>query len=357
MAQPTFAGVWPIMPTPLNADGTIDEAGTRRVVNFLVEGGMDGLWMFGTRGEGPNLLPQYHRRELEVAMEASNGRIPIVTGCGAPGTEHTIENIRVAESVGVDMVHVTEPYYFKMKEQEMAAHYRAVADAVKVPLVIYFHDTKYPNVRPGVCPPIIKELAARDNVVGIKVSTGDQRIMQSIAWETQEVTDNFGVMVTDGQMFVAGMLVGVRGDHAAGGRLCAQDVCRDVSADAAGRMGQGLGDSEEDHPALGRHYRIWPAVGQGAVCGDGAMPRAREHALAAHAGAAAPEAARPVQGRELRLGRGSVTRLGLQSASRRGDSEWSVAPLWPPRSAGGRSIPSPGSSIRGRVGEGGQDRG
>ena len=52
MGQPTFAGVWPIMPTPLNADGTIDEDGTRRVVNFLVEGGMDGLWMFGTRGEG-----------------------------------------------------------------------------------------------------------------------------------------------------------------------------------------------------------------------------------------------------------------------------------------------------------------
>ena len=211
MGQPTFAGVWPIMPTPLNADGTIDEDGTRRVVNFLVEGGMDGLWMFGTRGEGPNLLPKYHQRELEVAMEASNGRIPIVTGCGAPGTEHTIENIRVAEAVGVDMVHVTEPYYFKMKEHEMEAHYRAVADAVKVPLVIYFHDTKYPNVRPGVCPPIIKELAARDNVVGIKVSTGDQRIMQSIAWETQEVTDNFGVMVTDGQMFVAGMLVGCAG--------------------------------------------------------------------------------------------------------------------------------------------------
>ena len=84
MGQPEFAGVWPIMPTPLNADGTIDEDGTRRVVNFLVEGGMDGLWMFGTRGEGPNLLPKYHQRELEVAMEASNGRIPIVTGCGRP---------------------------------------------------------------------------------------------------------------------------------------------------------------------------------------------------------------------------------------------------------------------------------
>ena len=234
MGQPTFAGVWPIMPTPLNADGTIDEAGTRRVVNFLVEGGMDGLWMFGTRGEGPNILPQYHRRELEVAMEASDGRIPIVTGCGAPGTEHTIENIRVAESVGVDIVHVTEPYYFKMKEQEMAAHYRAVADAVKVPLVIYFHDTKYPNVRPGVCPPIIKELAARDNVVGIKVSTGDQRIMQSIAWETQG-SDRQLRRDGDGRADVRGGDAGrVRGDHAAGGRLCTQDVRRDVSADAAG---------------------------------------------------------------------------------------------------------------------------
>ena len=164
-----------------------------------------------------------------------------------------------------------------------------------MPLVIYFHDTKYPNVRPGVCPPIIKELAARDNVVGIKVSTGDQRIMQSIAWETQEVTDNFGVMVTDGQMFVAGMLVGCAGttppEAAFAPKMYAEMYRLTQQAN-----GQGAGDSEEDHPALGRHHRVWPAVGQGVVRGDGAVPRAREHAVAAHAGAGAPEAAGLVRG-------------------------------------------------------------
>ncbi|MAE29023.1 MAG: hypothetical protein CMJ87_08625 [Planctomycetes bacterium] len=211
MSQFRFDGIWPIMPTPLTVDERIDEVGTRRVVNFLIEGGSHGLWMFGTRGEGPNLLPEYHRRALEVAMDEANGRIPIVTGCGAPGTEHTIESIRVAESVGVDLVHVTEPYYYKMKDAEMMAHYQAVADAVKIPLVIYFHDAKYPNVRPGICPAVIKEMAARPNVVGIKVSTSDQRVLQSIVWETQEVTDNFGVMVTDGQMFVSGMIAGCAG--------------------------------------------------------------------------------------------------------------------------------------------------
>ena len=307
MGQPTFAGVWPIMPTPLNADGTIDEDGTRRVVNFLVEGGMDGLWMFGTRGEGPNLLPKYHRRELEVAMEASNGRIPIVTGCGRPGTEHTIENIRVAEAVGVDMVHVTEPYYFKMKEHEMEAHYRAVADAVKVPLVIYFHDTKYPNVRPGVCPPIIKELAARDNVVGIKVSTR-RPANHAVHCVGDAGSDRQLRRDGDGRADVRGGDAGrVRGGPRRR-RLPLRPRCMPRCTGSRSRVnGQGGGDSEEDHPAVGRHYRVWPAIGQGAVRGDGAVPRAREHAVAAYAGAGAPETAGLVQGRPGTTNRG----LGL----------------------------------------------
>ena len=211
MSEFRFEGVWPILPTPLTAEEEIDESGLRRLISYVIEGGAHGLWMFGTRGEGPNLLPPQHRRALEITMDEVARRVPVVTGCGAPGTRHTIENIRLAEDCGVDLVHVTEPYYYKMKDAEMMAHYEAVADAVRVPLVIYFHGNKHPNVRPGVCPEVVKRLASRPNVVGIKASVEDQRILQSLVWGTRDVTDNFGVMVTDGQMFVAGMLIGCAG--------------------------------------------------------------------------------------------------------------------------------------------------
>jgi 4-hydroxy-tetrahydrodipicolinate synthase len=196
---------------PLTVDEEVDEEGLRRVIDYVVEGGVDGLWMFGTRGEGPNLGSETHRRALEITMDEVNGRVSVVTGCGAPGTQHTIDNIRVAEACGVDLVHVTEPYYYKMKDTEMLAHYEAVVEAARLPVVIYFHDGKYANIKPGVCPEVVKKLASNPKVVGIKASTGDQRVLQSLVWGTQDVTDNFGVMVTDGLMFVAGMLVGCSG--------------------------------------------------------------------------------------------------------------------------------------------------
>ena len=90
-------GVWPVLSTPLTADEESDEAGLRRVINYVIEGGVDGLWMFGTRGEGSNLLPTQHRRALEITMDEVAQRVPVVTGSGVPGTRHTIENIRLAE--------------------------------------------------------------------------------------------------------------------------------------------------------------------------------------------------------------------------------------------------------------------
>ncbi len=213
-------GTWPIIATPMTADEEIDEEGMRRVVDFEADAGVEGLWMMGTRGEGPNLRERIIRRALEVAVDQAKERgIGVVTGCGAPGTHQTIENVRVAEDCGVDMVHITEPYYYKFDgkpygERELLAHYEAVADAANVPVVIYFHDNKWPNVTPGRCPEPIKKLAAHPNVAGLKASVGDQRILQSLVWETEDVSDDFGVMITFGHMTYAGLATGCHGTTA-----------------------------------------------------------------------------------------------------------------------------------------------
>ena len=81
-----WKGVWPVLPTPLTKDEEADEEGLRNVINYAIEGGVHGLWMLGSRGEGPNLRPRVHKRVLEVTMEEVRGRVPVITGCAAPGT-------------------------------------------------------------------------------------------------------------------------------------------------------------------------------------------------------------------------------------------------------------------------------
>jgi 4-hydroxy-tetrahydrodipicolinate synthase len=235
-----WKGVWPIMPTPLTDDEEVDEEGLRRVINYVIEGGVHGLWMLGSRGEGPNLSPRIHCRVLEVTKDEVRGRVPIITGCAAPGTRQTIENIRLAEEYDVDFVQVTEPYYYAMKNPELAAHYEAVADATKTPLVIYFHDHRYPNVKPGVCPEMIKKLAGHPNVVGMKVVTGDQCILQSLIWETEKITDDFGVMVTDDQQVFAGLLVGCVGTTSPAAAFAPKLYVAMYNAIKKGDLAQGL---------------------------------------------------------------------------------------------------------------------
>ncbi len=235
-----WKGVWPIVPTPLTEDEEIDEEGLRQVINYEIEGGVHGLWMLGSRGEGPNLCPRKHRRALEITKAEAHGRVPIITGCAAPGTRQTIENIRLAEECGVDFVQVTEPYYYKMKNSELLAHYEAVVEATRTPLVIYMHDDKYTNITPGKCPELIKRLAAYPKVVGMKVVTGNQCILQSLIWEIEKITDNFGVMVTEDQMVFAGLQAGCAGTTSPAGALAPRLYVEMYNAVKNGDLARGL---------------------------------------------------------------------------------------------------------------------
>ena len=212
MSDFKFYGTWPIVPTPLLANREeIDQEAMRRVVDFYVKAGVEGLWMLGTRGEGPAMLPSFIRQALEVAVQHAKGRVQIVTGCGNVGTLQTLENVKMAEDCGVDLVHITEPYYYRFEgkpygERELVAHYEAIADNANVPVTIYFHDNRWPNVTPGKCPEPIKRLARHPNIVGLKASVGDQRILQSLVWETD--SENFGIATTFGHMAYASLIIG-----------------------------------------------------------------------------------------------------------------------------------------------------
>ncbi len=209
MADFAFRGVWPSDPTALSADEQVDEVGMRRILENVIEGGANGLFMLGTRGEGPNLAPEVHRRVIEITREVAAGRVAFVTGCGDVSTRATIENIDRAAVAGADGVHVTEPYYYKMKEAELVAHYEAVVEASKLPVVIY-ETGEYPDRKPGVVPEVIRRLARHPKVRGIKASS-DLRVVQSMIWSAEEQGADFDVLLADGQLFAASFAIGAAG--------------------------------------------------------------------------------------------------------------------------------------------------
>ena len=137
-------GIFPVVPTPLTADESVDEASLRRVLRYVIDGGVHGLWMLGSGGEQPMLSAEVQRRALEIAVEEADGRVLVVAGVGAPSLRQALVNLRMAEEAGVDVVQSVEPYYFPYLADELIDYFEALADAARVPLVMYHAPARWP---------------------------------------------------------------------------------------------------------------------------------------------------------------------------------------------------------------------
>lgn len=161
--------------TPFKGDG-LDEAGFKRVLEHQIAEGTSVLVPCGTTGESPTISHEEHRRVLELAVEAANGRVFVLGGAGANSTDEAIGLAKHAEKVGCDAAMCVVPYYNKPNQEGMYRHFAAIADAISIPLVLY-------NV-PGrtivdILPETIGRLVKSHNVVGIKDATGKiERVSQ-----------------------------------------------------------------------------------------------------------------------------------------------------------------------------------
>ena len=166
-----FRGSMPALVTPFTADGAqVDEDALERLVEWQIAQGSHGLVPVGTTGESPTLTHDEHRRVVEIVVRRANGRVPVIAGAGSNNTRESIEFAQHAESVGANGVLVVTPYYNKPSQGGMIAHFRAVADASSLPLIIY-------NI-PGrsivdMLPETMGELArGHERIVGVKDATG-----------------------------------------------------------------------------------------------------------------------------------------------------------------------------------------
>src|SRR5262245_20767114 len=136
MAGP-FQGVWPACPTLLDEAGKLDETSMRRVVRFLVDAGVDGLWLLGGNGEGVLHSDQVRRRAVEIAIDEAGPSVPTLVGISAGGTVRAIARYRPLAGIPITGVFTTPPYYYACNQREVVAFYGALAAEVDRPVVTY----------------------------------------------------------------------------------------------------------------------------------------------------------------------------------------------------------------------------
>ncbi|AJE45287.1 4-hydroxy-tetrahydrodipicolinate synthase [Celeribacter indicus] len=164
-----FKGSIPALVTPFK-NGAVDVDTLKRLVDWHVEQGSDGLVPVGTTGESPTLTHEEHRRVIEIVVETAAGRIPVIAGAGSNNTVEGIGFMEHAAKVGADAALVVTPYYNKPTQKGLIAHFTAMHDAADLPIVIY-------NI-PGrsvidMTPATMGELAKLPRIVGVKDATGD----------------------------------------------------------------------------------------------------------------------------------------------------------------------------------------
>lgn len=164
-----FQGSIVALITPFR-DGRVDEDAFAAFVDWQVAEGTEGLVPVGTTGESPTLSHAEHRRVVEVCVEAARGRVPVIAGTGSNSTEEAIELTRHAKQAGADAALVVTPYYNKPTQDGLYAHYRAIHDAVDLPLIIYNIPARSVV---DMSVQTMARLAELPNVVGVKDATAD----------------------------------------------------------------------------------------------------------------------------------------------------------------------------------------
>ncbi len=192
--------------TPMHEDGSVDYPALRKLIDWHIAEGTDCIGVVGTTGESPTVSVQEHCEIIRVSVAQAAGRVPIMAGCGANSTAEAIELTRFAKEVGADCHLQVVPYYNKPTQDGQYQHFRAIAEAVDLPMVLY-------NV-PGrsvadMAHDTVLRLARVPGIVGIKEATGN---IERAQWLIRDLPSEFAVYSGDDPTAVALMLCGGKGN-------------------------------------------------------------------------------------------------------------------------------------------------
>jgi 4-hydroxy-tetrahydrodipicolinate synthase len=163
-------GSFPALITPMK-DGAVDEAAFRKFVAWQIKEGSHGLVPVGTTGESPTVTPEEHKSLIEICVGEAKGRVPVVAGTGSNNTAEAIDYTAHAKKAGADAALIVVPYYNKPTQDGIYAHYKAIADAVDIPIVVYnVPGRTVANISVETLDRLVKDFR---NIVGVKDATAD----------------------------------------------------------------------------------------------------------------------------------------------------------------------------------------
>jgi 4-hydroxy-tetrahydrodipicolinate synthase len=200
-----FTGCGTALVTPFQRDQSLDEAALRRLVRRQIDAGINFLVPCGTTGESPTLSRAEHLRVIEITVEEARGKVPVLGGAGGYNTHEVIELAHELERLGVDGILSVTPYYNKPTQEGLYQHYKAIAGAVPLPIVVYSVQGRTGvNVEPST----LGRLAEIENIVGVKEASGNIGQMANVL---HEVPARFTVLSGDDSVTIPLMALGGRG--------------------------------------------------------------------------------------------------------------------------------------------------
>ncbi len=238
-----FRGAFVAIVTPF-IDGQVDEQGLIDLIEFHIANGTNGIVPCGTTGESATLSHEEHHRVVELTVKTVNGRVPVVAGSGSNSTSEAINLTRHAKDAGVDGVLMVSPYYNKPSQEGLYQHYKAVAEAVDVPIILYNVPSRTSS---NILPQTVARLAQIDNIVGIKEATAD---LNQISEVIRLCPADFSVLSGDDFTSMPTVLIGGTGVISVTSNVAPRDMAEMMEAALAGDVAK----------AKQMHYKLFPLM-------------------------------------------------------------------------------------------------
>lgn len=206
-------GILPAMITPMTSNYKVNIPALRKLIDYLIDGGVHGIFAIGTTGEFYALTNAEYQEVLEVTVDQVAGRVPVYAGANAIGTRQSAELAQIAEKVGgISALSVLTPYFIGLSQQELYNHFEAIAKSTSLNMILY---DNAPKTHLTIKPATVEKLADIPNIVGIKDSTGDLTNTADIIKRTTRAGKDFHVMMGRDSLIHAALSYGATGAVAA----------------------------------------------------------------------------------------------------------------------------------------------
>lgn len=238
-----FRGAFVAIVTPF-IDGKLDEQGLKDLIEFQIAGGTHGIVPCGTTGESATMSHEEHRRVVELTVKTVAGRVPVLAGTGSNSTSESIELTRAAKDAGADGALMITPYYNKPSQEGLYQHFKAVAEAVDIPIILYNVPSR---TAVNMLPDTVARCAQIANIVGIKEATAD---LNQISQVIRLCPKDFAVMSGDDFTSMPTVMIGGTGVISVTSNVAPKDMATMMDAALAGNIAK----------AKELHYKLLPLM-------------------------------------------------------------------------------------------------